>query len=203
MVKRFTYAIEPGGPKRVVIESQPMWQNCQIFFDGAVIGTIPGLDALMSGMNFTLPDDSVLRVIYTNKFLISQFQVLRNGKPLPGSQSDPNELLKTAVIVTYVVGAYDTLVGLLAGLVNIKLLLSMGVTMWTSLIGALLLLLAFLTSRKSLPASILAVALFLVDSLASVYISKSLGFDFIIRLMILVPMTLGVSALNELKKQQK
>ena len=126
MVKRFTYAIEPGGPKRVVIESQPMWQNCQIFFDGAVIGTIPGLDALMSGMNFTLPDDSVLRVIYTNKFLISQFQVLRNGKPLPGSQSDPNELLKTAVIVTYVVGAYDTLVGLLAGLVNIKLLLSMG-----------------------------------------------------------------------------
>jgi hypothetical protein len=202
MAKQLTYAIEPGGPKRLTIDSRPMWENCQIFFDGAIVGTIPNFSALMAGLDFPLPDGSTLRVLYTNKFLIGQFHVLRNGKPLPGSESDPNVQLRNACLVLYLVGVYDVVVGLLVGLFNVKLLASMGVTIWSSLIGAIFLLLAYLTSRGAKTALVLAIGLFLVDTLVSVYLGHSLGVDFMIRLVVLIPMALGLGGINSSKKQE-
>jgi hypothetical protein len=202
MAKQLTYAIEPGGPKRVTIDSRPMWQNCQIFFDGTLVGTIPNYTALMAGLDFPLPDGSILRVLYTNKFLIGQFHVLRNGKPLPGSESDPNVQMRNAFLVTYAVGVYDIVVGLLVGLFNVKFLATMGVTIWSSLIGAIFLLLAYLTSRGSKLALILAIALFLFDTLVSVYLGHSLGVDFLIRLVVLIPMALGLGGIKASKKQE-
>jgi len=54
---------------------------------------------------------------------------------------------------------------------------------------------------------ILAIALFLFDTLVSVYLGHSLGVDFLIRLVVLIPMALGLGGIKlqrnrKIKKMQ-
>ncbi len=88
------YALRPGAPQNLVISwiARPL-KNISIELDGQSIGVIRDLDELLEGKRFLLPDGSVLKIQMVRRPFERELQVLRNGKPLPGSPSHPAQKL--------------------------------------------------------------------------------------------------------------
>src|SRR6185436_12158876 len=113
-------------------------------------------------------DGSTLKVQLVQAFASVELQVTRNGRPLPGSASDPIERVKAAGYIIYFIAGLSGLVGFLAVVFQVQFLLDVGIG-WTSLVGAAVYaVLGFFTLRKSRVALIAAIALFILDGLATV-----------------------------------
>jgi len=106
-------ALEPGGPKRLEISWQRGWTDFRVLFDGKELGAV-GVDSLKQGCELAMPDDSKLSVRLASGFGFGQLQVLRNGKPVPGSPTDPGLMLQWSVWVIFVIGVLAIAQGLAA-----------------------------------------------------------------------------------------
>lgn len=197
-------ALDPGGPKRLTVSWSGLWKNIAIHLDGAEVGSIPSKVELQQGRSFTLPDASILHVKLTQGFANVELQVTRDGRPLPGSASDPAEQVKQAGYIVYFIAGLSGVVGI-AALFQVQILLEMGLD-WTSLVGAAIYApLGFFTLRRSKAALIIAIALFILDGIVTLgwamtaARSPSIGPIFM-RVILILPMIRGVKAMTELKK---
>ena len=84
-----TYALEKGGPKTLEFSWGIGWKDFTIRQDGDVIGTIDDKEALKQGREVTLKDGSRLYVRLNLGILDSGLEILKDGKPLEGSNADP------------------------------------------------------------------------------------------------------------------
>lgn len=204
-MRTVSYALAEGEPKRLEIESRALWKNCRIFLDGVEIGRIPDQKAVMQGLSYPLPDGSTLTMKLDYKVVFTQFRMERNGVPLPGTMAHPLDQLKSAYILIYIVGGMDLLLGLLAALLHSEMLRGFGFSWLSMIIGAVFLLLGLLTQRRSKAALIIAVILYAIDAWLSLimlemirgYASSSL----LVHTLFIIPMILGIGALDKLKKQ--
>ena len=198
-----TYALEKNGPKRLELSWKMGWKDLTVKFDDREIGVIPDQKALKEGQAFSLPDGSTLHVQLIQKLPAVELQILRDGKPLPGSASDPGQKHKIAYGILFFLGVLNTLLGLAAALFEVELLQNIGIGWGAALMGLIWLVLGFFVMRRSSLALIIALVLYLRDSLATLYFSFEAGGNpttqLIIRAAFVYGLYQGISAIQELK----
>lgn len=142
------YAIEEGEPKRIKIFWKGAYKNLSVHFDGKEIAPISNETDIEKGYEFLLPDGSIIKAKLIHSFMgrFDEFQVLRNDKPLPGSESHPIRKLRYAYGIICFFGAAHVVFGLICVLFNIQLL---SFEHYSIPIGLMLLILGYLTKRKS------------------------------------------------------
>ncbi len=192
-----TFALEKGGPRRLLLSWKISWRDMQIRLDGSLIGEIATQQELRQGHEFTLPDGSTLSVKLVNRMLWSELQVLRDGVPLPASQTDPETRLRASYGVLYFIAAINIVVGLVAEIFQVELLQSMGLGFLSAGIGAIYLVLGYFVMRRSMAALLIALVLFTLDTLLSLLSGFNIGI--VMRIILLFYMAQGVRAILDLK----
>ncbi len=206
--RRLSFALEPGGEKRLLIAWNGVWNEVTIFFDQKPIGVIPNKKALDAGQEFVLPDGASIKVQFDKK---TGLNILRNGLPLAGSASDPKTVQKNAYELAYgmvfFVGGLNLLLGLLTMLFRIDFLDQLyGNGIYVTIFGLTFFLLGFLIKRKSVIALYFAITIFGLDGIVALILMLSQGsiflFGFAIsRILFITPMIKGVKPLIAIKKQ--
>lgn len=201
-----SYAFETGGEKRLDISWKGMFNNVDVVMDGQSIGVIPNQKTLRQGQEFTLEDGSILKLQLNRSLMSTELQVTRDGQPLPGSASDPQTRYKNAYLLVYFIAGLNLLLGILASLFNIAILQDLGIGFGSIVLGLIYLILGFFVQRKSSLALILAIVLFIADSLFGLVSTVALGGSpgiagLIIRVLILVPLFQGIPAIKALKSK--
>ena len=198
------YALENGGPKRVLVSWSGIWKNMKIHLDGELLGGIENSKALKEGRSFDLPDGGQLQVRLVTG-LVTELQVSKDGTPLPGSSADPEERVRLAYLMIFFVGGLNGLLGLITVAGDVKFLDEIGVGWGSIALGAIYSSLGIWVKKgRSTVGLVIAVALFALDAVASIALVASAGGTpplgtMIARGFLLVPMVRGVPALRALK----
>jgi hypothetical protein len=199
-----TYALERGGPERLQIYWRGQWKNVRVYLDGREIGTVSGSKELRHGREFPLGDGSMLRVQYVDGFFSPELRLLRDGQPLPGSESDPTERLRMAAALVYLIAGLNLLLGLAAELYGWERLRRYGFSSTSVVFGGVFLVLGFSVWRRSLQAMKAAIGLFVLDSVAMLILTAVQSGRLpvgvlLIRLFLFARMLPGVGAIRELR----
>ncbi len=201
-----SFAFEPGGEKRLVIEWKGMFKDLTIKVDGVQVGLIPDQKALVAGKEIRIKDGSKISVQLVSSFSGSELQVLRNGKPLPGSESSPEARVRTAAYVLYFLAALGVVAGMVSLFYESRILGILGVGWYNILFGAVYLILGLLVSRNSIGALVLAVLVFSGDALSSILLGAAKGYEpsvygLLMRVFFLIPLVQGSRAIVEIRKR--
>ncbi len=196
------FPFESAGPNRLGISYKGYYKDFVITLDGKTIGTLPDDKELIKGRIYTLPDKSKLSVKLIKRDAY-ELEILRNGKPLPGSASDPKQILRTASFFVFFLGGLNLLIGLAVMAFDYQFLSQISAGKYSVMLGSLMCLLGLLVIKRSRIALALAIGLFLFDGLIG-FISSGNHSGFAIlgaRIIFILPCFQGFKAINELKKQ--
>ncbi len=201
-------ALEAGGPERLELRWSAFWKNFQVILDGRQVGEASGSKQLKEGVQFQLPDGSSLSVQLVTKAFDAELQVLRDGVPLPGSASDPEQRIRNAAYLLYFLAGLNTLLGVVVMAIGNDFLEGLGMGIGSVLFGAIVAVLGFFTYRRARVAPILAMVLYVADSLYTFGFAISEGGRFpiagiIIRIYILMALYKAVQAAAELARQKE
>jgi hypothetical protein len=201
-----SFALEAGAEKRLEVGWKGMFKDTEVKFDGELIGTIPDQKALTKGESFELPDGTNISVQLIRKVFSTELQVLHDNQPLPGSASDPQTKLKSAYAIVFFIAGLNLVLGLVSVLFDVEILQQLGIGLGSIFFGLAFLVLGFFVKRKSGLALILAIVLFIFDSLLGLIFSVLDGCSpgvggIIARILLLIPMFQGVGAIKALKKE--
>jgi hypothetical protein len=174
-----SFALEPGGPKRLVVSWGMGWKNFTIQLDGKEIGRIDGgMKAIKEGRSLSLPDGSNLDIkLQSGSYgQLPSLVVLRDGKALPGSGGDPATKLKTTYQLIYIIAGLNIILGLIAEIGRIPFLRDLGVGWFSVIAGIVYAVLGYFVSQRSRAALVLTIGLLVLDTIAGLLlISASRG----------------------------
>lgn len=157
-----TYPLNWGGAKRLEITSSADFKNTIVRLDGNLIGSLPTKQELESGKGFPLGDGSMVHVQLTgNAWSGRRIEVERDGRPLPGSPSDPYRKLRAASIAVFFIAGVSLLLGGLLTLFSYTQ--DQGIGLGSLIGGVLYLVLGFFVRRKSKIALGIAVAVYALN----------------------------------------
>jgi hypothetical protein len=202
-------ALEAGGPQRLELSWGMSWKNFQITLDGQQVGTVAGgQKELKEGVEFRLSDGSTLHIQLVQSAMNVELRVLRNGVPLPGSASDPAQRVKNAAYLLYFLAGLNTLLGVVAMVIVSDALEGMGIGIGNILFGAIVAALGFFTYRRSRVAPVLAIVLYVADSLYTLVSFSGAGrtppvAGIIFRIYIIYALVQAVKAAGELARQEE
>jgi hypothetical protein len=201
--KRFS--LERGGPKRLEVSWKMFWGDIRIRLDGTEIGSIQNQKELTEGRDFTLPDGSKLNVKLSRRILTLDIQLLRDGKPVPGSTSDPAQVLKSSYGPIFFIGGLNILLGFWALLdENMFLHKYIADGVFNIFYGCVFLILVLFVKNRSAIALGIAIVIFAIDSLLSLStVSSTIVTVMMARIGFLLLMAQGFGAIRELKKEDK
>ena len=183
---------------RITVSWKSFWKDVTVEFDGSVIGTIPNQKELQNGRTFELPDGSSLEIKLVRTWSSTVLQILRDGKPLPGSGSDPTTKLKQSYGILYFIGGLNFILGTIASLFQIEFLLDLGMGIYSVIVGSIYLLLAFFVQRKSKIALGMAIGLYGLETILALISGVTSGI--IVRVFFIVFMWPGFKAINKLRE---
>ena len=169
------FPLAEGSSSTVELAWRGMWKDFTVSVDGRELGRMNGQGELAQGSTYTLEDGSTLMVMLDKSFGSGGLNVTRNGVPLPGSNSDPKAQLSAAAGVTFFIGGFNILLGALAEAVEIQILLDNGIGIFNIIFGVVFLALGFAVRKGSKIALIVAIALFALDGIGSLYLSIEAG----------------------------
>lgn len=202
------YPIEPNGPKRLEILWDSSRKNTTITFDDSLVDVISSKQELKDGQSFKLRDGSKLTVqlVGSSFFDLWELRVLRNGRPVPGSPSDPLRRIKEAYRVVLALAGFDIVLGLLAVLLKSTLLQGLGLGRPAIVCGAILLVLGVvireLRSKTAVSLAVVVVAIDIV--LGYVLVARSGPVDqsgaelLFARFLLIIPILQGHWAIDQL-----
>lgn len=119
------YALEVGGPKRLVVSWAIGWKSFSVKFDGQEVASLANAyDAISAGSTFPLPDGTKLDARLHKGRFGPKLHLDRGGKPIPGSDGVPLPrwayaffALCALIPIVAVGGALPALLGSLGALV--------------------------------------------------------------------------------------
>jgi hypothetical protein len=208
------YPIEDGGEKRLELSWERGYRDLVVRYDGAEVGREPGgVAVLRGGKRFTLPDGNKLDVFHTSASGGSGLQLLVNGRHIPGSVGGPLFKLRNASWALYILGGINIVFGVVLTVVlaNSDMGEVLGFSWVTVALGALLIVLGYFVSKRSMLALVVGAGIILVDTGLLVYNLLQLGggirpaniSGLVLRAVFLVFVFQGFGALNELQQSQK
>ncbi|MCK8498579.1 hypothetical protein [Myxococcus fulvus] len=203
------FALEAGGPPRLEFEWGMFWRNFTVSLDGKVVDTVEGgASALKKGVKVTLPDRTVLEVQLQSGVLSAELAVKRNGLPLPGSSTDPEQQIKTAAYMLYFLAGLNTLLGVVAMVLGSEEMDALGLGIGSIVFGALVAVFGFFTYRATRFGPILAILLYIGDTVVTLMDSIDAGgrpnvVGLIIRVYIIVTLVKAAQAAGELKRREQ
>jgi hypothetical protein len=203
-MQKLTYALEPGGPKRLEVSWKAMWKEFTVKVDDRVVGRTSGQQELREGKRFRLKDGSYLSVKLVNKLTGVELEILHDGQPLPGTSADPATGLKNAYRTVFLVAGLNSVLGLVAVLLEAPFLQALGIGFYSILFGLVFLVLGFFVKRRSQVALILTIAIFALDGILGFVLMSAEGVipspgGLLGRILLMVPMIQGISAIRALK----
>ena len=196
------YALREGGSSCLEIEWRGTYRDLVVRYDGEVVSTVPDRRTLVEGQSLRLPDGSMLHVQLARRFGWTELQVQRAGQPLPGSAQDPAARQRAGYGAVFLVAGLNVLLGLLGTLFQTKLLVSLGIGLFSIALGTVFFVLGLLTMRGSLVALI---AIFALDGILGAVVNAtqaplaSLG-GLAARAFMIVPMARAVPAMRALQR---
>jgi hypothetical protein len=193
----YRYALEPGGPKRLVIKMPSLRGRALIELDGQPLATIAS--KLMEGTRLRLPDGRELRAAYRPRYGYAEWEVSLDGVPLPGTGDDPETASKTAAGIFAFVATASGVIGLLSLVYPESVALERLGGPWTLPSALFMALAAWRTYRGSFWACALGGGLFLADTFATPLAAGSevngASPGLMVRLIFLVAIVRGAHAL--------
>jgi hypothetical protein len=201
------YALEPGGPKRLDVSWGAFFRNATVKLDGNVLAVFPTQQELAAGQDVRLPDGSMLHVQLTRGMWGSGIAVLRDGRPVPGSPSDPGARFRLAYQVLFFIAAMNLLFGLIGLALPVELLRQLGIGWYSLVFGLVFLGLGLWAWRGSAAALIVAAVVYALDGIigfigvAATGASPAVG-GLIFRALMLVLMIQGVQAARDMRRAQ-
>ena len=93
--KKQDFWLEPGGPKRLMVEYEPRLKHATVTFDGQRVITFASAEEFTRGTTVKLPDGSMLTAKYGPIAgaewlrVLKGIHLIRNGVPVPGSAAEP------------------------------------------------------------------------------------------------------------------
>ena len=202
------YALDRGGPERVGVSWEGAFKELSVTFDGAPLGSFTTPKELETPRSMPLPDGSQLTVVLAKFGPFPELRLSRDGAALPGTSGDPQTQLEAAYTMLFLVAGLNAALGLIAAVLDIGFLQSIGVGWGSVFAGIVYAGLAALVKRRSTAALAVAVGLFVLDGLytfviaAEAKVSPPVG-GLIARAFFLMPMLRGFSALKELSLPPK
>jgi hypothetical protein len=205
MIKQ-SFALEEGGDHRLEITWEKLYKNGVVSIDGQEIGVLSDQKTLYRGLEYDLPDGSMLSFRLVKQLTSIEFHVLRDGKPLPGSTSDPQSRLANAYTTTYFIAGWNLLLGLISILFNIQFLQQSGIGFSSILFGLLFLVLGYFVQHKSSLALMVAVVVFVLNGFTNIIHTTAQGNGLssagtVIMIVLLVPMFQGFGAIKAMKRK--
>ena len=205
-MQKLTYALEPNGPKRLEVSWKAMWKEFKVKVDDRVVGRASGQKELREGKRFRLKDGSYLSVKLVNKLTGVDLEILHDGQPLPGTSADPATRLKNAYRTVFLVAGLNTVLGLVAVLLEAPFLQALGIGFYSILFGLIFLVLGVYVKRKSRLALILSVVIFALDSVLGIILTTASGLTpspggLLARILLMIPMVQGIQAIRTLKRR--
>ena len=205
-MQKLTYALEPNGPKRLEVSWKAMWKAFTVKVDDRVVGRASGQKELREGKRFRLKDGSYLSVKLVNKLTGVDLEILHDGQPLPGTSADPATRLKNAYRTVFLVAGLNTVLGLVAVLLEAPFLQALGIGFYSILFGLVFVVLGFLVRKGSQFALILAIAIFALDGILGFVLMSAEGVTpspggLLGRILLMITMIQWISAIRALKQR--
>ena len=161
------YPLEPDGSKRLELAWEGQYEKFTIKLDGHVVGQVPSRQALAAGHSLPLPDGSTLTLKTAGTALANELRVLRDGRPVPGSASDPAMRLRNTYQFIFFIAGVNLVLGALAGL-GVDFLAQLGLGWGSAVIGAVYLVLGLMVRLRSLLALLLTLLLYGLETIMAV-----------------------------------
>jgi hypothetical protein len=147
------YPLEPHGRKRLELRRNSGTGETAVVLDGRELGRITR-DLMAEGVDFALPDESLLRVwIETGPRGVPFINVTRNGHPLPGADNDPVKTLWLTCSIFWCLAALQLFFFFVVGRTPDRLDASV---YWCGTLGGALAILGIFAWRRSAAATVLA-----------------------------------------------
>lgn len=199
--------LDPGA-QRVELTWGAFWKNFVVRLDGREILRLDGDRALREGAEAVLPDGARLRVQLVKQFLGASLHVTRDGKPLPGSGGDPAQQLKTAYGLVYVLAGLNAIAGVVGMLVHTDFTNRLGLGIGNILVAAILTILGYFASRRSLAALAIAIGFLAFDIVTTLVLFAKAGEQppvggVVARMFLLIPIARGIPAIRALKASER
>jgi hypothetical protein len=204
-----TFALESGGPQRLELNWGLFWKGFQVTLDGKPVGTVSGgQKELKEGVELDLPDGSTLDIQLVRSWMNEELRILRNGVPVPGSASDPEQRVKAAAYLLYFLAGFNTVVGVVAMMLNSEMLERLGLGLGSIIFGALVAVLGFFTYRRSRVAMVLTILLYAADGLYTLVSYSGPGSTppaagLLFRIFIIYTLVQAVKAAGELSRRDE
>jgi len=159
-----TYALQEGEPKRLELAWGRRGENFTVRLDGTEIATLSHKKELSDGQDFPLPDGSILRVQLRKFWGADEWEILRDGQPIPGSATHPATRIRDAATGIFLVSGFSLLSGILQLATGLEQLNFMGSGPRVIIVGVIGLVLGFLVMKRSRLALLASLAVFGVDA---------------------------------------
>jgi len=188
------FSFKKGEPVRLEVLWKWLWKDVSILLDGQEIGRFANRKMLKEGREFYLQDGSVLKIKLSSSWFAPLLEVLHNGKPLPGSGSDPNIKLALAYSYIFFIGG----VTIIHGLIVVSSKTPQG-GFGMIIIGGIYIFLGFLVKRQSMIALAIAFVVYLLNFLLELA-SGQVGGNLWLTIAAFVCMYEGFRAIQDLKR---
>ena len=199
------FALKRGGSRDLVCSWGFGWKNFTIKHRDEVIGTVPNQKELKEGKEFQLSDGSKL-FVRLKIGLTSGLYITRDGKPVPGSDSDPMSKVKGSFAILMVIACVNIIIGVLAAFLHLE---DFGLSAWAIYIifGLIFLILSIAVRKASLIALIIAIVLLILDALIGIAFMTTFGGTqsvvwIVIRIFFLIYLITSVKVFKKLKTER-
>lgn len=200
---RKKYALEKNGPKEIEISWGFAWKNFTVRQNEQIIGTAGSQQELKDGCQFRLLDGTELSVRLNLGIGKTGLEVLRDGKPLPGSDSDPEQKIKLAFGILLFVAAVNMAGGIIVTAIFPEFLFVGILIMFYGLLFAGL---AMGVKKHLFAALIIAIGLLIADALAGLFFQALSHYNvsiawIILRIVFLIYLFQSVKAMRQIKNR--
>jgi len=206
-LKTRKYALRKGEPPRLEVSFHKEYDNLTIRIDGEVIESELMRMDLISGKTIQLEDGSMLKVQLITNYRHPELSLLLDGKPLPGSASDPEHILSVAQAYVTAIGILYVILGFIADIWEVEILFRLGLGFFSILLGGCLLILSQLVKQWSVFTLSLVIALIIADGILYPFLAQKAGFEPLFsgvyaRILLILILLRGILAILNLKGER-
>ncbi len=193
------FSLEEGGQKRLEVSwnlSFFGWKDITVRLDGKEVLSFANMKALEKGGEFSLEDGSRIEVRLAGTYM-KNLQILRNDRPVPGSDTEPAQKIKIASYILFALGDFAILVGLIFMVIFPEMSSLLGLVI---LGGVIYFILGAMIRQRSKIAIVASIVLVAISGISSINIGQ--WSSLMLAAVVIICLIRGYGAIEELEKNE-